>query len=106
MSSLEDLLQQKISDLEAKINQKNTEVADLSLKLNDVDHILRNHTHSGGETSGRLEPRILKISTINATVYQTSGTAGLTGTITVRNSAGTGTCTITVVSGIITATTC
>jgi hypothetical protein len=99
-------LHEKVSDLEIKINQTSNSSQDLSLKLNEILHLLKLHTHSGLETSGRLEPLTLKIITVNASAYQVSGTAGLTGTLTVRNSAGTGTCTITVVSGIITATTC
>lgn len=49
----------------------------------------------------------LDVTTINATTaYQASGTPGMSATLTVRNSAGSGTCTITVTQGLITASTC
>lgn len=99
-------IKDKLDKLEQKINKSQTDLGDLSLKLNQINNLLKNHTHSGIETSGRLEPQVFKPNIIDASAYKVGGTAGLTGTITVRNSAGTGTCTITVVSGIITATTC
>lgn len=44
--------------------------------------------------------------TVNVTNLSVTGTPGLTATITVRNSAGSGTCALTVISGVITASTC
>lgn len=104
--NLEELFGERLRDIETKVNKTEATLQDLSLKLEEILHLLKNHTHSGLETSGRLEPLTLKIITIDATAYKVSGAAGLTGTLTVRNAAGTGTCTITVVSGIITASTC
>lgn len=46
------------------------------------------------------------ISSVWRIVGQAATTTGLTQILTVRNSAGDGTCTITVVKGLITATTC
>jgi hypothetical protein len=41
-----------------------------------------------------------------STTYRVGGTAGLSGTYTVRNSLGTGTCTLTYAGGVLTAETC
>ena len=49
MPEIQELLQQ-IQELEIKVNQKNTEVQDLIMKLNEFELTLKNHKHQGGET--------------------------------------------------------
>jgi len=53
-----------------------------------------------------VDDRLDVNGTIDATSYKVGGTAGYNGTIIVRDSAGTGSCTITVTDGIITETNC
>ena len=110
-------LQNKINELEARIKE--------------YEYLLRNHKHSGKETIGLGEMTTITGDLIpmgdgmhslgrdsnkfewvrvNAISYKNDifadGTKGWTGTITARNKAGDGTCTITVKKGIVTGTTC
>ena len=116
MPSIEQLTNE-LEELKLKINEKNNEVQDLIMKLNELQLLLKGHTHSGRESSGRIEPINFESDTINGgtinggtinatTVFQANGTNGYTGTISVRNAAGTGACNIIVNKGIITSTTC
>jgi hypothetical protein len=79
------------TDYERIVTQWNSDVAEIG-------------TEAGG--TGTLRPLRLLGSSVDATAYKVGGTAGLTQTINTRKADNSGTCTITVVSGLITATTC
>lgn len=79
------------TDFERVVTQWNGNVAEIG-------------TEAGG--TGTLRPLRLLGSSVDATAYKVGGTAGLTQTINTRKADNSGTCTITVVSGLITATTC
>ena len=66
MLSLEEQ-QLKIENLERKTE-------DLGKKTEEVLRLLKTHTHSGLETSGRLEPKSLKLFIVDAVKYLAGGT--------------------------------
>ena len=103
MPQLEELLQEKIDELEIKVNLKNNDIQDLSLDLNSLKGLIKNHRHQGLETIS-IEKLIKNAKYVDAKDYRISGTAGKTATLTVDK--GGGSCTITVTNGIITASTC
>ncbi len=83
------------------INELQTQIDELKEKLSEKDKtfeqfiaLLRNHTHSGSQSSGRLEPQSLKTKTLIVG-------NGASGSFNSEGDAET----ITVVSGIITAIT-
>ncbi len=88
------------------IQELQTQIDELKEKLSEKDNafeqfiaLLRNHTHSGSQSSGRLEPQNLIVKTLSpSSIIVGNGASGS------FNSEGDAE-TITVVSGIITAIT-
>lgn len=105
MPAIEERLKDKIDELEIKINQKNTEVQDLSLELNTIKNLTKNHRHQGMETIS-IETIIKNAQYVDAKDFRISGTAGLSATISVRKGDDSGACDIVVTNGIITSHTC
>jgi len=92
-------------ELEQKVSEQGIKIEELTTKLDEAVRLLEDHAHQGGETLN-LQDIIKQLASIDVKVYKSEGTAGLKQVISVRNAADSGYCTITVVNGIITATTC
>ncbi|MFA5197673.1 MAG: hypothetical protein WC437_04630 [Patescibacteria group bacterium] len=77
------------------IEEAQNKITELENKASTLERLLRNHTHSGLETSGRLEPKYLIADSLIADSLKAKN--GFSGAFT--NGDGD---TVTVVSGIIT----
>lgn len=72
-----DQLLDEIDDLEIKINQKNNDVQDLTLELNTLKLLIKNHRHQGGETVP-LETLIKNAKHIDGKEFKIVGTNVIT----------------------------
>lgn len=88
-------LEEQLKELEEKILQLETKLEDLISKLEKASTLLRNHTHSGRETSA-LESLIKHAKYIDGKEFRVGGTDGRTAVYTDKNDQ-----TITVTKGII-----
>ena len=97
MPELEERLKEKIDELEIKINQKNNEIQDLSLDLNTLKGLIKNHRHQGLETIP-IETIIKNAKYVDGKEFRAGGTPPIAdGTYSVV--------TITTKGGIVTAIT-
>ena len=95
--NLEELFGEKLRELEQKINLKNTEVQDLSLDLNTLKGLIKNHRHQGLETIP-IETIIKNAQYVDGKEFRARGTPSIAdGTYSVV--------TITTKGGIVTAIT-
>ena len=83
-------------ELESKVSEQGSEIEELKDIINGIKPLLEQHTHGGIETSGVLEPRILRVETFSPASISVGN--GASGQFNSDNNAKT----ITVVDGIIT----
>lgn len=101
---------EKITELEDENKKKDEEISELTEKVEKNTQLAKNHEHKGEETK-RLEDLIKRLSYVDVKELRIAGATGYSGTLTVVKSIDFGestytTCTITVVDGFITASTC
>ena len=93
------------SEMMASLNVIKIEIEEIKKENTELKRLLEDHSHLGEDTKN-IQDIIKQVANIDVKLYKSEGTAGLKQIFSVRNAADSGACSITVVNGIITATTC